>query len=415
MSSVWELDEFKSYAQTFRDRNAVFATRFAYYEGTAYQYLKLLQRPLGSRVYKGIKGLYLPLHRAVDVAAGITPGGWAWPEGMDEKLALAAKTVFNWSRWNTEGVLFVHYGALFGNVLLKVADLRDEKIVVIDPVSPNEVLLVSSGAYDATPKLAITVCQRGSGPEAYEYAEVIDPEKVRTFKNGDPFGYDDRQPEYPNELKFVPFVEVQHKRVGRTLGENVFARVLPLLDEVNELASYLADIIKKHVEPQWAAIGAEPAELEKSGESLWFFPEGSDVKALVAQLDIAGVLAFLQDVKDEMKSGLPELAFDELRSKDQIATATVELQLMELTLKVKRTRPNYDAGLVGALRMAGRAAATLGIDEVSVLDDPTLAFDPDRPVLPLDPMTKMQLEMQGLALENEKALMTKEGKSADNA
>jgi hypothetical protein len=65
--------------------------------------------------------------------------------------------------------------------------------------------------------------------------------------------------------------------------------------------------------------------------------------------------------------------------------------------------------------MAGRAAATLGIDEVSVLDDPTLAFDPDRPVLPLDPMTKMQLEMQGLALENEKALMTKEGKSADNA
>lgn len=413
--SVFELPEFNPLEAAWRDRQMLFAYRQAYYEGTAYRKLELLKRPLGSRLYKGIKGLYLPLHRAVDVAAGITPGGWTWPEGTSAATRAAARTVFEWSQWETDGVLFVHYGSLYGNVLLKVADLREQKTVVVDPIAPTEAMLVTSGQYSKTPKMALTIRQQGSGSDAYEYAEVIEPERIRTYRSGEPYGYDGREAEYPNELGFVPFVEVQHKRIGRSIGENVFARVLPLLDEVNELASYLGDMIRKHVEPQWAALGAEPAEMEKSGENIWFFPEGSDIKAIVAQLDVAGVLAFLQDVKDEMKAGLPELAFDELRSKDQIATATVELQLMELTLKVKRTRPNYDAGLVEALRMAGRAAQSMGMEDVSILDDAGLSFDPRRPVLPLDPETEMRLEMQRMALDNERALMRREAPSGDGA
>ena len=92
-----------------------------------------------------------------------------------------------------------------------------------------------------------------------------------------------------------------------------------------------------------------------------------------------------------------------MRDKTQIATATLELQLMELVLKINRCRPNYDAGLVQALRMAGAAAQTMGLGDLGVLNDEDLEIDPERPVLPLDPMTAIQLELSEIALEREKA------------
>ncbi len=220
-----------------------------------------------------------------------------------------------------------------------------------------------------------------------------------------PFGFDGREAEYPNELGFVPFVEVRHVETGEALGECTFQKAIPLLDEVNRLASQLAEIVSRHAEPQWAVIGAEASDLVKSGDNVWFIPQGGDVRPLVAGIDITGVLAFIQEIRDQVHGALPELAFDELRKKDQIATATLELQLMELVLKIRRIRPNYDQGLVNALRLAGRAAATMGLSDVAVLDDEALALDGERAVLPMDPETAMRLEGQRLELEMQRALV----------
>lgn len=414
-NSLFELDEFAPYAERFEARRRELARRKSYYTGTVYKDWKTKLGWLYPRLYKGAKTLYLPLFRSVQIDAGIIPGGWALPPVEDEPRAkawqVAMDTVFDWSDWNTDGVLFVHYGAMYGVSDLKIADLRDARQVIIKPVNPACLLLIDGAQYDSTPRMALWVEQRTDAKgELFEYAEVITPADVRTFADGTPKGFDEREPEYQNELGFVPFVEADHIKSGEALGESTFQMAIPMLDEVNELASYLADIIKKHAEPQWAIAGAEPSgDLTKSGDNIWFLPTGATVKPLVAEIDIPGVLEFIREIRDQVHGALPELAFDELKQKTQIATATLELQLMELVLKVKRTRPNYDHALADALRMAGRAAAGMNLADIGGLDDEGLRFDAERPVLPIDEETRIRIEMAALALEREQALGVKEG------
>ncbi len=159
-------------------------------------------------------------------------------------------------------------------------------------------------------------------------------------------------------------------------------------------------------------IGAEPSDLVKSGDNVWFIPQGGDVKAIVAPIDIAGVVEFIDRIAQNTTSALPELAFDELKSKTQIATATLELQLMELVLKIKRTRPNYDHGLADALRLAGRAAKTLNLPELAVLDDEALQFNPERPIIPLDRLSQLQLEKAEMDMERQRSITPAEWKSS---
>jgi hypothetical protein len=420
--SIFETSEFKPFKARWDARKEELSRRRNYYDGSIYKKMKKQLGWMWPRLYKGIKPLYLPLARAVDVDAGIVPGDWKLPDGETEQpfnraWQEAINQVFDWSDWHRDGVLYIHFGAQYGVSGLKVSDLRDIRRVQVKPVKPVNFLLIEAGDYDDTPAMAIYIeTSADSAGKAYEYAEVITAESIRTFKDGEPFGFDGREPEYRNELSFVPFVQVEHIKTGETWGEATYQKAIPMLDEVNQLASYLADIIAKHNEPQWIVAGAEASDLTKSGDNVWFLPSGADAKPLVAQVDIPGILEFIREIRDQVHGSLPELAFDELRKKDQIATATLELQLMELVLKIKRSRPNYDHGLADALRMAGLAGATMGLSELRPLIDESLAFDRERPVLPMDPMTVMQIEMQQLSLEQMKAINSVEpGPDEDDA
>lgn len=422
MKSIFELDEFKAYRAQWRTRSNELMRRRGYYDGSVYGELRKQLGWLAPRLYKGIKPLYLPLSRAVDVDAGIVPGDWAWPdpdsaeditEAQIDAWALARRQVFDWSSWQIDGVLFVHYGAVNGVSVLRVADVREMAQVQIAPMDPATVMLVPSSQYDSTPSLAFYVEERTDADgKPYEYAEVITPQDVRIFVDAMPAAIDGRDAEYRNELGFVPFVECQHVNDGSSFGASTYQRAIPLLDEVNELASYLADIVKKHAEPQWAVFGAQPSELEHSGDNVWFIPGQGDAKILVPNIDVDGVLEFIREIRDQVFGAMPELAFDELRSKDQIATATLELQLMELVLKIKRVRPNYDQALIDALRMAGRAAASMGIADVAALFDENLAFDENRAVLPADPMDAINLEMAEIELEAQRNMVSGDGMTA---
>ena len=411
MKSIFDLDEFKPYANRWRGRGQELARRKGYYDGSIYQRVRDGLGWLSPRLYRGIKPLYLPLARAVDVDAGIVPGDWSWPEDAPDAWQVARDVLFDDSNWVTRGVLYVHYGAVFGVSGLRVADLREMGQVQLCPVSPEFFMLVEKGQYDETPGLAFWLEHRQGAEGRVEYAEVITPESIRTFVDGEPEGIDGREPEYPNELGEVPFVEVRHVETGAALGESTYHKAIPLLDEVNEMASFVADVIKKNADPQWIAFGVEPSELER-GDNVWFAPHGSDIKPVVPNLDIEGVLAFLQEIRRNVEGALPELAFEELRSKDQIATATIELQLLELVLKIKRVRPNYDQGLIEAMRMAGRAGAGMGLGEIAALDDDALGLDDQRPVLPVSRLDEIRAEEAELALEIQRRLASGEGLTA---
>lgn len=415
IKSIFDLDEFKPYKKTWVKRLNTLSTRANYYDGSIYGNVRESLGWLAPRIYKNIKPLFLPLSRAVDIDSGIIPGGWKLPadDPKTETWQQAVDTVFDWSAWDTDGVLFVHYGAEMGLSGLKIADIRTEKRVIIQPIDPTLFMLIGMSMYDEAPDMCLFVEKRtGQDGKEFEYAEVIDPANIRTYANGKEQGFDDRDPVYKNELGFVPFVEVRHIETGQPYGEATFQKSITLLDEVNALASQLAVIIQRHSEPQWAVSGAEASDLKHGGESVWFLPEGAEAKILVPQIDIDGVLAFIQEIGKGVKESLPELAFDDLKARDQVATRTVELQLMELILKVKRTRPNYDRGLTTALKMAGRAANTLGVPEIGVLDDDELMFDANRAILPPDELGQIQLETARLELEQLQNSMIDEGADA---
>ena len=405
MKSIFETEQYKKYERMWNARVSTLQKRKSYYDGTIYKGLTSMIGQIGPRVVGEIKPLYMPLARAVDVDAGIIPGRWELEDGVPERLRTARDMVFDWSRWKTGGVLFVHYGASYGVTGLRIADLRMEKKVVVQPVQPINFLLVRENEYSDDPTQAIWVeTQTDETGKNYEYAEVITPDEIRTYLDGEPHGFGERPESYANELGFVPYVEVIHLETGEALGECTYQKATAMLDEANQLATDLANVIKKHAEPQWAVSGAEPSELKHSGDVMWFLPSGSEAQALVPKIDVEGVLKFVQEIKGSVKESLPELAFDELKNKDNIASATIELQLLELVLKIKRIRPNYDEGLETALRMAGRAAATMGLREVAVLDSKDLQIDSERQVLPIDRLTEIRLEMEEIALEQEKAL-----------
>lgn len=415
IKSIFDLEEFKPYKAEWNSRLNTLSTRAKYYDGTIYSEARGLLGWLAPRLYGQIKPLYLPLSKAVDIDAGIIPGEWKLPEDDPKTKAWqkAIDTVFDWSSWDTDGVLYVHYGAQSGLSGLKIADLRKSKRVIIQPTDPTLFMLIGMGMYDDSPDMALFIEKKTDElGKDYEYAEVITPQTIRTFKNGIPAGFDDRESEYKNELGFVPYVEVRHIETGKPYGEATFQKSIPLLDEVNNLATDLAKIIKKNADPQWAVIGAEPSDLEHGSDSVWFLPSDADVKVLVPGIDIAGVLAFIQEIAKGVKESLPELAFDDLKARDQVATKTVELQLMELILKIKRTRPNYDRGLTTALKMAGRAAKQMGLSEIGVLDDEELMFDAKRAILPPDEMAQIQLETARLELEQLQNATIDEGAGA---
>jgi len=415
--SIFDLTEFKAYKTPWTNRLKTLNKRAKYYDGSIYDAAISGLSWLAPRIGQSIEPLYLPLGSAVDVDAGIIPGGWLLPEddAKSEIFQKAIDTVFDWSNWDTDGVLFVHYGAMTGVSGLRVADLRDQGKILVQPADPQTFMTIGMKAYDSTPDMAIMIEERlDSDGSKFEYAEVITTETIRTFKSGEPYGFDGREASYTNELKFVPYVEIRHIETGKPYGECTFQKAIRLLDSVNKMASNLKTIIDKNAKPQWFMTGVEPSELNHSDDNAWFGPVDAKAQILVPDIDIAGVLAFIDKIAINVEKALPEKAFDDLRRKDQIATATLELQLMELVLKIKRARPNYDKGLKIALQMAGRAAKTMNLSDIAVLDDEELRFDDQRPILPVDERGQIDLELARLELEQMRNAGTiKEGDNAE--
>ncbi len=404
--SIFSLPEFAPYQRQWNARQEILHLRESYYSGDVFQPAQLRQQignALFPRLYKNIKPLFLPISRAVDVDVGLVPGEWRLVEDIIPTHQDAVNQIFTWSHWQTDGVLYVSNGSKYGLSGLKMIFDSDTREVALRPISPTRFIIPN-------PNLAIQIEMFADGDTDFEYAEVITPDAIRTYKDGQLFDYGMGHTRI-NPVGFIPFIETQHIRENNPHGTPTFEKVIPILEQVNTAASHLADIIRRHGEPQWAGFGvSDDRDMYKSGESFWFIPDSdSRVEALVPQVDIGGMMQFIEAIDREVKAGLPELAFDELKQ-GQIATQTIELQLAELVIKINRIRPNYDNGLRTGMRMCGLALGQLGrSDLANVLLDDALHFDSHRPVLPVDEKARLETEMLRLQLEQMEGTRINEG------
>lgn len=411
-NSIFQLPEFKGYEGRFNSRLNTCLQYRRYYSGKQYDDSAY---KLAHKLYAETKSLLSFLARAVDLDVGIVPGvmdPWTLAEGTPQAIIDAQKTLYEWSSWDTEGDSWLEDGATCGVAGLKIVPYLDLRQVQMKRLKPELYLLTKhvDPQTQTIVDLALIVDRSATDGDGktYEYAEAITPAEIRTYWNGAPHGYNGNPDRYDNPLGFVPVVETHNDAECRPS----FARALPQVDSVNEMASYLGDIIGRHVEPQWAAFGVEEGALNRSGHNTWFVPNSdAKIEALLAEIDIEGTLKFVQEIKGETKSNLPELAFDDLRAKDQIATETLEVQLIELDVKIWKMRRRYDAGLVDAHKMAALAAIASGIPDLAVLLAPH-GFDWQRPVRPKSRLEEIREEEAELNLELLRSASSPEGMTA---
>jgi len=344
-------------------------------------------------LYKNIRPIYLPLARSVDTDAGLIPGKWKLDEDS-EPYQDSVNQVFRWSRWQTSGVLTVHYGAINGISVIRTNFNELSRTVSIEPLRPDCAMVADENT-------AIEIHNRKDDQgEEFELAIVYTLSEIFTFKNAELTNIDGVPGQRPNPLRVLPILEAPHINEGSDTGTSTFDKVTPILNELNTLASYLVTTIRKHHEPQWAGFGMTASDMQKSGDSMWFIHDtDARIEALVAQMDIPSIVEFIKEIEANVKDGLPELAFDEIR-KGQIATETVELQLLELITKIDRMRPNYDDLLRRGLRVCGLGLALLGQSSMAsdLLSD-DLMFDSSRDVLPQDEEKAIRVEMLRNQLE----------------
>lgn len=408
-STIFTLPEFRPYHERFLSRSTTFTKYRRYYDGTIYKDSRF---KLAHKLYAETRSLFAFLARAVDLDVALVPGvmaPWELAEGTPQAQIDAQVTLYEWSGWDTEGDDWLEDGATLGEAMIKI--VPDGNTVQMQRLKPELALLVKhlDPESQQVVDLALIVDRnaRDAANEKYEYAEAITPWEIRTYRNGEPHGYNGNPDRYDNPLSFVPVVRTKNDTECRP----TFAKAMPQIDSVNELASYINDIIGKHAEPQWVVSGAESQELTK-GDNVWFIPDSAaKISPVLAQLQIDGALAFVREIKVETKGNLPELAFDDLRVAKQIATETLEIQLMELDAKIWKMRRRYDAGLVDAHRMAAMAALVYGIGGLETLLAPH-SFDYKRPVRPISKLDQIRLDEAELALEAQRQVFAGEGLSA---
>jgi hypothetical protein len=339
----------------------------------------------------------------VDVAK--VPGGWQIDRGNPDEdrpavprpVAAAVRQVRAWSKARATYSRAVLHGAVAGEFGLMVVDDRVAKTAAIVALRPDEV--VTGTLEDGTPFGLIVKSGLVDRAGRYEYAQLITPTSSRTYRNGDPHGYDGRRPEEPNLLGFVPVLLAPFLAGENGIGENAFAGAAELLNRVNDAASQALDVVQRNAEPITVLSGVDD-EVAFDPENNAIRMGSSDAKAytLTPNLEIDHALLLIDKVLLEFKNLLPQLLFDQLMSRNDIAYDTVITLLSELIDHVNDARTHVDDAIETAERWALLAGQQMGVFPATL--DPALHhLDPDRPVIAPPPGQRLALEAQRVGVD----------------
>ena len=227
----------------------------------------------------------------------------------------------------------------------------------------------------------------------------------RTYRNGDPHGYDGRRPEEPNLLGFVPILLAPFLAGENGIGENAFAGAAELLNRVNDAASQALDVIQRNAEPLTVFSGVSEVQFDPANNAITLDKADAKAYTLVPNLVIDHALALIDKVLQEFKNVLPQLLFDQLMSRNDLAYNTVLTLLSELIDHVNDARTHVDEAIETAERWALLAGQQMGAFPASL--DPALhRLNPDRPVIAPPPGQRLALEAQRVGVDGARRALT---------
>jgi hypothetical protein len=326
------------------------------------------------KLYKHIRSIYNPVARLIDLEVAKVYGGaidWtgdlrtgAIPVvGADEALIQAIIRLLKWSNFGSSKSLYVRQGATTGDSFLHVIDDLERQRVRIEVLDPSRVIECTHDPVGNVKHIVISYMDVDEKDKPFRFTLEIDGARFRTYKddalfsfyrgiNGEPID------SWDNPYGFVPVRHVRHKDVGLDYGVPSFFGSLSKINELNDQASLLNDNIRKTVNVTWALIGGvmsgtRDGDPNKRDDVLTIqIPAGGDVKPMVANLDIAGVVSAMEKLTSEIEHDMPQLSLQSIRDKNGDATGVAIRNLYNDAVGlIEEIQGNYDAGLIAALQM----------------------------------------------------------------
>lgn len=403
------VDDLALYRPRWLERCKLYQVRRSYYKGTAYDDWPDLINVL--RLYSGIRQIFGPLRRAVRVDVAKVPGGWSLHPDLIKNNAHAAATaqIRAWSHAAQTYSAAVKYGAVAGEFGLAVIDDQAARTASIIALRPDNV--VTGTLADGQPFGLIIkpgLVDRGG---AYEYAQLWTPNTITTFRNGLQHSYDGHSPKRPNALRFVPVLLAPYLIGEDNAGECTFSGTQELLDRANDAASQALDVLQRNAEPPLVLSGVDESQVDINPENNAIVLSEADAKAytIAPNLAIDQAIKLIDKVLAEFKNQLPQLIFEQLMGRSDLAYDTVLTLCSELTDHVSDVRRNVDAAIVQAEQWAMQAAKAMRVPAFAAVDPLIHALDDQRPIIQPTPGQAVQLEQQKLALDKAKREVEQSG------
>lgn len=396
VESVFDaVPDLQLYRIRWEQRCAHYQLLRSYARGTVYSDHPRLVRAL--KLYGGIRQILSPLKRAVRVDTAKVPGGWRLdPGNADEQrpavpanVAAAVNQVRAWSNYRDAYGRAVQHGATAGEFALLVVDRQLDRSVQIVPLRPDEVVIGNFA--DATPFGLIIKPGLVDRAGIYEYAQLITPAEIRVYRSG--VLVDQRA----NLQRRVPLVFSVYRAGEDGVGECAFAGAAEPLDRVNDAISQVLDVIQRNAEPLTVFSGVSDVDFDPENNAVVLPKADAKAYTVATNLVIGEAMEVIREVKGEFKNLLPQLIFDVLASRNDLAYDTVITLCSELIDHIKAVRTHVDMAVETAERWAIEAAQTMNL--FPGVDASLHRLDPDRPVIEPGPMQQLALEQTRVGIE----------------
>jgi len=400
-----------SLRETDYSRNLRYRRNWRYYQNMPYSE----PRP---GLYAKMRAIFNQITKIVDTDARFTMGERLQVKAEPE-VEGAVNRLWEWSELQQEKYLLARYGACCGDAFIKVVDNRPwelnadpdpERPLLLNVLPPDAV----SPRYDPHDRKRMLACKIEYVHGREIHKEIITPEEILL--------YDERDPEriaarYDNPLGFIPIVHIRNIDIGEEFGLCSFHNLLPTVDALNELASFMFDIAKLYADPVIIGRGMERGSLKKQTvdaegrpvATVWWVPtpEGS-FEFLEWRGNLPDVLAFLDRIQTSIERNTPELALSALQDRRDVSGYSVSLHLVELVRKVQEMRGSYFTALEAANRMALRILEMQGNGTFAdtshrIIADPVLPVDDERQ------LRVLQMENQVLRIKSRATVAAERG------
>lgn len=325
-----------------------------------------------------------------------------------EDLRPAIARLWKDSGWQRKKDLYTRWGAVLADVALKVVDDRRKGRVRLRVVHPGHLKWVDKDDED---NVKAYVLQRWMwdprGADIENLPPMVDPlarmrpvlQIEKCFRDGDDVvfqqflnterydwdriatGEDPARPgnqtgERVEKYGFVPMVLAHHEDVGMDWGACCFHAGLERFREVDTLGSGLGDQIAKAIRAPMLLSGVaapgkggrlrsaqtdratQPAdavandpEPERTQLDLLYAPEKATATHMTFDLDIAGVIAHVAMLNQDIEKNFPEVLAD-VGLGGQVTAEAIRNARQLGTSKAQAKRPAYDGPLAAAQKMA---------------------------------------------------------------